>query len=176
MCWPWIRRSAAKNWLSSGSTSGQHASKAICSSGWPPKWILWKPVESITDLFTLLVMTRSRVTWIVRKIQIISLIRADTTSGRPPSWKIWTKKNFCAGALVMPRRVLRHISQPISGFSALSLSNYCEQIRDKWRGAWLLINYQILLPNCLVSACDKKENLMLHQVSLRTFFHAPLQI
>ena len=31
---------------------------------------------------------------------------------------------------------------------------------------WLLINYQILLPNCLVSACEKKENLKLHQVSL----------
>ena len=64
-------------------------------------------------------MTRSRVTWILRKIQIISLICADTTCGRPPSWKIWTGENFCAVALTMPRRVLRHISQPISGFSAL---------------------------------------------------------
>ena len=69
------------------STSGEHASKAICSSTRPPKWILWKPVESITDLITLLVMTRSKVTWIVRKIQIISLFRADTTCSRPPSWK-----------------------------------------------------------------------------------------
>ena len=69
------------------STGGEHASKAICSSTRPPKWILWKPVESITDLITLLVMTRSKVTWIVRKIQIISLIRADTNWSRPPSWK-----------------------------------------------------------------------------------------
>ena len=69
------------------STGGEHASKAICSSTRPPKWILWKPVESITDLITLLVMTRSKVTWIVRKIQIISLIRADTNRSRPPSWK-----------------------------------------------------------------------------------------
>ena len=69
------------------STSGEHASKAICSRTRPPKWILWKPVESITDLITLLVMTRSKVTWIVRKIQITSLIRADTTWIRPPSWK-----------------------------------------------------------------------------------------
>ena len=69
------------------STGGEHASKAICSSTRPPKWILWKPVESITDLITLLVMTRSKVTWIVRKIQIISLIRADTNCSRPPSWK-----------------------------------------------------------------------------------------
>ena len=105
--------------LSSSSSGGEHASKAICSSGWTPKWILWKSVELITDLFTLLVMTRSRVTWILRKIQIISLICADTTCGRPPSWKIWTRENFCAVALTMPRRVLRHISQPISGFSAL---------------------------------------------------------
>ena len=67
------------------STGGEHASKAICSSTRPPKWILRKPVESITDLITLLVMTRSKVTWIVRKIQIISLIRADTTCSRPPS-------------------------------------------------------------------------------------------
>ena len=69
------------------STGGEHASKAICSSTRPPKWILWKPAESITDLITLLVMTRSKVTWIVRKIQIISLIRADTTYSRPTSWK-----------------------------------------------------------------------------------------
>ena len=41
---------------------------------------------------------------------------------------------------------------------------------------WLLINYQILLPNCLVSACEKKENLTWHQVSLRAFFHTPLQM
>ena len=69
------------------STAGEHASEAICSSTRPPKWILWKPVESITDLITLLVMTRSKVTWIVRKIQIISLICADTNCSRPPSWK-----------------------------------------------------------------------------------------
>ena len=40
----------------------------------------------------------------------------------------------------------------------------------------LLINYRILLPNGLVSACEKKENLTLYQVSLSVFFHAPLHI
>ena len=163
MCWPWIRRSAAKNWLSSGSTSGQHASKAICSSGWPPKWILWKPVESITDLFTLLVMTRSRVTWIVRKIQIISLIRADTTSGRPPSWKIWTKKNFCAGALVMPRRVLRHISQPISGFSALSKGRTIDHLHPCIR--WMRPRYErrpkLYCPDVIEFHCGLNEGILL---------------
>ena len=94
---------------------------AICSSAWPPKRFLWKPLESITDLITLLITTRSMVTWIVCKIRIISLIRANTTCGRPPSWNIWTKESLCAGALSMSWRVLRHICQPISGFCALSI-------------------------------------------------------
>ena len=41
---------------------------------------------------------------------------------------------------------------------------------------WLLIKYWILLPNCLVFAWEKKENLTLHQVLLRALFHAPLQL
>ena len=65
-------------------------------------------------------MTRSMETWIVCKIRIISLIRANTICGRPPSWNIWTKESFCAGAFSMSWRVLRHITQPISGFCALS--------------------------------------------------------
>ena len=33
---------------------------------------------------------------------------------------------------------------------------------EKWP-KWLLINYRILLPSCLVPTCNKKENLTLHQ-------------
>ena len=65
------------------------------------------------------------------------------------------------------------LSEPLPHYSL-----FCGQLKG-WvekSPKWLLINYQILLPNCLVSACEKKENLTLHQASLRAFFHAPLQL